>query len=233
MNELLDPLELRVVAAKYMDGVLPVDGKPPEHKEIVVKAVDVYLRCREMADTSLSDGSGHKPRYTLRTLSRALGTAKLLTIEQRLPLTRALFEGFQLGFQGALDSSSTRALKKVLKTLLSEGVKTSDLDHPGRRPGFGSNEFVLIKPFWIKTGPRECEDWSDVSSSGRSRFILTPAISSSLRSLSRALASGPWPVLLEGPTSAGKTTLVEYIAARCGHHVVRINNHEHTGKFPV
>jgi midasin len=26
----------------------------------------------------------------------------------------------------------------------------------------------------------------------------------------------------------GKTTLVEYMAARCGHHVVRINNHEHT-----
>lgn len=26
----------------------------------------------------------------------------------------------------------------------------------------------------------------------------------------------------------GKTTLVEYMAARCGHTVVRINNHEHT-----
>ena len=26
----------------------------------------------------------------------------------------------------------------------------------------------------------------------------------------------------------GKTTLVEYVAARCGHPIVRINNHEHT-----
>jgi midasin len=36
------------------------------------------------------------------------------------------------------------------------------------------------------------------------------------------------PILLQGPTSAGKTTLVEYLAARTGHACVRINNHEHT-----
>lgn len=32
----------------------------------------------------------------------------------------------------------------------------------------------------------------------------------------------------QGPTSAGKTYLVEYLAARTGHKCVRINNHEHT-----
>ena len=52
-------------------------------------------------------------------------------------------------------------------------------------------------------------------------------MSINLRRLSRDIACGPWPVLLEGPTSAGKTTLVEYLAARCGHRCVRINNHEH------
>lgn len=36
------------------------------------------------------------------------------------------------------------------------------------------------------------------------------------------------PVLLQGPTSAGKTSLVAYLAAQTGHHLVRINNHEHT-----
>ncbi|CAM9579045.1 unnamed protein product, partial [Hapterophycus canaliculatus] len=28
--------------------------------------------------------------------------------------------------------------------------------------------------------------------------------------------------------SAGKTSIVEYLAARLGHRCVRINNHEHT-----
>ena len=33
---------------------------------------------------------------------------------------------------------------------------------------------------------------------------------------------------LQGPTSAGKTSLVQYLAQRLGHECVRINNHEHT-----
>ena len=32
----------------------------------------------------------------------------------------------------------------------------------------------------------------------------------------------------EGPTSAGKTSSIEYLAKRTGHRFVRINNHEHT-----
>ena len=32
----------------------------------------------------------------------------------------------------------------------------------------------------------------------------------------------------QGPTSIGKTSMVEYLAARCGYKCVRINNHEHT-----
>ena len=33
---------------------------------------------------------------------------------------------------------------------------------------------------------------------------------------------------LQGPTSAGKTSLVEYVAIQTGHRFVRLNNHEHT-----
>jgi midasin len=36
------------------------------------------------------------------------------------------------------------------------------------------------------------------------------------------------PVLLQGPTSSGKTSLVAYLAAQTGHKLIRINNHEHT-----
>jgi midasin len=232
VDELLDPVELRMVSARYLAGVLPTDDKPPEHTEIIVSSVDVYLQCRDLAERVLADGGGHKPRYTLRTLSRALSAARNLVLQQRLPLIRAVFEGFQLAFEGALDEASVNVVRKVLQSLFGEGFKKIEMDHPGRRPG-GRNDaekYVIVKPFWIKAGPLDPVDWSEASSTGRSRFILTPSMSSSLRRLARAVAAGPWPVLLEGPTSAGKTTLVEYIAARCGHQVVRINNHEHTGK---
>jgi len=35
-------------------------------------------------------------------------------------------------------------------------------------------------------------------------------------------------VLLQGPTSAGKTSLVQWLAKATGHKCLRINNHEHT-----
>lgn len=230
VDELMDPVELRVVAGKYISAVLPAGDRPPEHTDVVVSVVNLYLQCRDLAERELVDGGGQKPRYTLRTLTRALTAARTLVIEQKLPLKRALYEGFELAFQGPLDSNSLKIVQKALYVALGDGLKKTEMDHPGRRPGgrVDADDFVIIKPFWIKAGPVERVDWSEPSESGRSKFILTPSTVSNLRRVARAVASGPWPILLEGPTSSGKTTLVEYIAARCGHHVVRINNHEHT-----
>ena len=36
------------------------------------------------------------------------------------------------------------------------------------------------------------------------------------------------PILLQGPTSAGKTSMVQYLAKLLGYKCLRINNHEHT-----
>ncbi|GCB82892.1 hypothetical protein scyTo_0023361, partial [Scyliorhinus torazame] len=36
------------------------------------------------------------------------------------------------------------------------------------------------------------------------------------------------PVLIQGETSVGKTSLISWLAAATGNHCVRINNHEHT-----
>ena len=230
VDELLDPIELRVVGSRYLLSVLPPCDQPAEHSDIVASSIDVYLQCRQLAEDILVDGSGHKPRFTLRTLSRALTAAKNLVIQQRLPLKRAILEGFELAIQGPLDAKSTKAVQRVLRTALGDNLPKSDRDHPGRRPGKNNaDDYVLLKPFWIKTGPVTPVDWSERAASGRSKFILTSSAKVNLRRLARAIAAGPWPVLLEGPTSAGKTTLVEYIAARVGHRVVRINNHEHTG----
>ncbi|EEC43465.1 predicted protein, partial [Phaeodactylum tricornutum CCAP 1055/1] len=230
VDELLDPLELRVVAERYICAVLPVTDTPPEHTETVVKAVDVYLECRSLAERVLVDGSGQKPRYTLRTLSRALTASQIYVLQQKLPLQRALYEGFELAFQGPLSQTSLKPFCDLLTQAFASGLKKEEMDHPGRRPGGTAavDRFALIKPFWIEKGPLESIDWSELNSNARSKFVLTRSTTNNLRRLARAVASGPWPILLEGPTSAGKTSLVEYLAARCGHHVIRINNHEHT-----
>ncbi len=49
-----------------------------------------------------------------------------------------------------------------------------------------------------------------------------------LTELSRGILAKKYPILIQGPTSAGKTSIIEYIAKRTGHRFVRINNHEQT-----
>ena len=232
VDELVDPVQLRSVAARYLEGAIAVDGVPLEHSESVMSSVDLCLRCRLLSDQSLVDGGGQKPRYTLRTLCRSLTAARNLITQQRFACQRAILEGFQFAFEGSLDLPSRKIIQKEFKSLLPKGISHKERDHPGRRPDGrkGSESFVLVKPFWIKSGTEEQVDWADPSSSpnGKPKFVLTPSATSNLRRLCQAAAAGPWSVLLEGPTSAGKTTIVEYLAARCGHRCVRINNHEHT-----
>jgi midasin len=51
-------------------------------------------------------------------------------------------------------------------------------------------------------------------------------VKKNLRDLARDI--GKLPILLQGLTSAGKTSLIEHIAKRSGNFCLRINNHEHT-----
>ena len=66
----------------------------------------------------------------------------------------------------------------------------------------------------------------DPEASGR--YVVTPGVKAHLSSLARAALLRRHPILLQGPTSSGKTSLVEYLAQRTGHRFMRINNHEHT-----
>lgn len=232
VDELVDPVELRLVAVQYLCGTMVQSETPLEHTETIVTAVDVYLKCRNLAEKSLVDVGGQRPRYTLRTMCRSLTAARNLITEQKFGIKRALFEGYGLGFEGVLDESSSILLRQLLNDTLGHNLTTKELDHPGPRPRGGSrkiDEFVLMKPFWLKAGPNEQVDWSDAGlTSDIPKFVLTKSTMFNLRRLSRTISAGPYPVLLEGPTSAGKTTMVEYLAARLGHKCVRINNHEHT-----
>ena len=59
-------------------------------------------------------------------------------------------------------------------------------------------------------------------------FHLTQTFKQHLKDFLRAIAGTELPVLLEGPTSAGKTSMIRYVAEVVGYKCIRINNHEHT-----
>jgi midasin (ATPase involved in ribosome maturation) len=88
------------------------------------------------------------------------------------------------------------------------------------------NEVGSVQGYWIMCGNEPLPDEAGPSVEG---FILTATVRAHLRAVARALTmQRQCPVLLQGPTSSGKTTLVEYIARTTGHKTIRINNHQHT-----
>lgn len=112
--------------------------------------------------------------------------------------SRSVYDGLMLGF----------GEKEVLKSFANETV-------PKVIPGT-----VEISGFLMVKGPFE-EKTAEI-------FHLTETFKEHLKDFLRAIAGTDLPVLLEGPTSAGKTSMIRYVAEAVGYRCIRINNHEHT-----
>ena len=57
---------------------------------------------------------------------------------------------------------------------------------------------------------------------------MTKTVQRNLRDLVRVVSLAKLPILLQGETSVGKTSLIMYLAQASGNHCVRVNNHDHT-----
>ena len=171
--------------------------------------VDLY--CGLKTDTELVDTNSRRPLLNLRTLTRALNYAK--QAESLFGLDRALYEGFSMAVSTVLDKPSKERFRKLaLEALQIHTLK--DL------PSTVTDKFVVIDGYVLARGP--------ITPFISTSFVMTPSAKENVKLLARAVHYGHSPILLEGPTSAGKTSLVEYLARATGHNFLRINNHEHT-----
>ncbi|KAF2481603.1 hypothetical protein BDY17DRAFT_282105 [Neohortaea acidophila] len=167
------------------------------------------------------DGAGQMPHFSLRTLTRTLSYAK--EIAPLCSLRRALYEGFQMSFLTLLDAESVALVQPLLEQhLLAKRTNVrAELQRSLRKPdGDAHLQGFPGSKHWMRQGDLPVEDQPD--------YILTPFIRSNLENLVRATSTRKFPVLIQGPTSSGKTSMIEYLAKRTGHRFVRINNHEHT-----
>lgn len=226
-EEVTDAQDLRHV----VERVLADCSIPTSDEKQIDDIVSVYLGCRATAEMTLVDGAGQRPRFSLRSLTRSLKAAKGFIDIGLRPLNRALFEGFLLNFHTLLGGSCRAFMWTFLKKSLAVTGGKKELALPPSRPGgkkLQASDWVLVKPFWLRTGGKTPQDWAEKDSMGITRFVLTPTVEAAVRDLAAAVAAGVAPILLQGPTSVGKTSMIEYLAARTGHKCVRINNHEHT-----
>lgn len=191
---------------------------------------EFYLAVRRLSkDGTLNDASGKCARFSLRTLSIML--SHCVDLFKNMSASkhgerRAAFEGAMLAFSTPLPRSARGHVDELaLKHIMHQTHRKrhAELAKQMRLPKSSSN--VVVAGFPIETSkPPTPEE------NAGNNFVVTAAVTETLVDVCRALTFGATrvPILLQGPTSAGKTSLVSYLAALTGNTLIRINNHEHT-----
>ena len=183
-------------------------------------AARLYLDIRDLEENNqLIDGAGQKPHFTLRTLTRTI--TYVTDIAPAYGLRRAMFEGFSMSFLTHLNKESEMLVLPLIEKNLVKSSKNlrALLNQVPRYPNDGK-QYVRFKHYWTAQGSCPTQQ--------QPNYIITPFVEKNLLNLVRATSTRRFPVLLQGPTSSGKTSLVEYLAKISGNTFVRINNHEHT-----
>ncbi|RCI15357.1 hypothetical protein L249_6503 [Ophiocordyceps polyrhachis-furcata BCC 54312] len=186
----------------------------------------LYLNTKRMAEEKrLVDGANEVPHFSLRTLTRVL--SYVTSIAPFYGLRRALFEGFSMGFLTLLDKSSeTMLLPLIHHHLLDKHGDPQSLLSRTPQHAKDGKQYVRFRnrnrdrQYWLLQGGQTPIERDD--------YIITPFVERNLLNLVRATSTRRFPILIQGPTSAGKTSMIEYLANFTGNNFVRINNHEHT-----
>ena len=235
-----DLKDLGLLVRQYLRDHLPPGN---QGQEMVDKVVAFYTTAKQLAQSELYDGANHRVHFSIRTLSRSLSYA--VSIASTYGLRRALYEGFVMTFLTQLNRQSQSKLAGVIEECILVGInnpkkfihripnapKTAITQEEQEDDRFfddpdpmTSKDHVLFESFWLQRGTTS----EVLSPESLSSYVLTSSVEANLANLARAVMSHKYPVLIQGPTSAGKTSMIEYLAKRTGHRFVRINNHEHT-----
>lgn len=187
---------------------------------IAADITHLYLEIQKLAEqNALVDGANQKPHFSLRTLTRTL--IYVIDITSIYGLRRALYEGFSMSFLTLLNKDSELiVLTLIQKYILGSSKNAESLIKQMPRAPKDVEVYVQFKHYWISRGEGPiCQ---------QPHYVITPFVERNLVNLVRATSTRRFPVLLQGPTSSGKTSMVGYLAKISGNHCMRINNHEHT-----
>ncbi|XP_034479634.1 midasin [Drosophila innubila] len=182
-------------------------------RKSVHSIVQLYKSLRRLSELQLNDGLGNRPVYSLRTLCRSL---RICARNLCGSIERNLYESFCLSFLTQLDPESHQLVLLLIRDALLKNAKAV-LNQS--LPQLGEN-YLQFEGYWIQQGNLEQQSCD--------HYILTTSVRKNLQDLARIISIGKLPILLQGPTSAGKTSLIDYVARRSGNRCLRINNHEHT-----
>ncbi len=167
----------------------------PISNERCYSIVRFYRLAREAARTKLCDGAGRKPCYSLRTLCRAMTIAA--SNYDGNNLDRVLLEGLSACFLTELDRASYDVILWLIFQTLGKKNALQSLRMP---PHLKGSRAVQVEGYWIQCG--------EGSAQVQEGYILTETVRKNLRDVARVVSLSSLPVLLQGETSSGKTSLI-------------------------
>jgi midasin len=205
-----------------IEGVIRSKSRSLLEEKDNLKLAQLYLRLRTLAKTHLIvDGFNRKPTISLRALSRAIEIA-LKSQSLYANKQRSLLEGMYSSFSSNLSPESKTLFDNLVKEIFT--VADEFLQKCQEQAKNASKEgFVNVEGFLLKKGAVKIEQQTTFS-----KFMLTGSVKRNLIELLRVVCHSNYPILLEGPTSSGKTSMIKYLGEASGNKVVRINNHHHT-----
>ncbi|KAJ3682433.1 hypothetical protein LUZ60_015006 [Juncus effusus] len=201
VDDVLQDDDLRLFVSKYLD-------ETQTGGEYTEKIVKFYKAAKKESDDRLQDGARQKPQFSLRSLARALDYAK--KGEREFGIKKALYDGFCMFFVTLLDETSAKIMNNLIVSHVLDGKVPQSVPFDAYFVGISKKQ----------SGPEAAKFLEN--------YVITRSVNDHLKNLARAVYIKRYPVLLQGPTSSGKTSLVHYLASITGHEFVRINNHEHT-----
>ncbi|KAB8257115.1 hypothetical protein BDV32DRAFT_160729 [Aspergillus pseudonomiae] len=168
-------------------------------QKIAPDLAQLYLETKKLSnENKLTDGAGQRPHFSIRTLVRAL--IYVIDHAHVYGLRRAVFEGFSMSFLTVLSQESERLLLPLLETHLFSSAKNARaLLGQTPKPPTDGFDYVQFKHYWMRRGHLVPEE--------QPHYIITPFIEKNLKNL--------------GPTSAGKTSMIEYLAKVSGNKFVQ------------
>ncbi|CAF3592808.1 unnamed protein product [Adineta steineri] len=212
--------EFLIIVDKYLNQTTI----PKEYIDrIVTFYIEIQSKVKNFLITSSSTSSNRIAiTYSLRTLCRALRYIATTNWSGKSH-SRALLEGFCLSFFSQLDRSYYHDVQKLIHHTILQGkpsietiLKTSQMVVPNEH----IKKYIEIKNYYVLKG--------DESPRQNENYIFTKTVDENLVNIIRVLSAKSYPILLQGETSVGKTSLIHWLALATGNKCLRINNHEHT-----
>ena len=115
------------------------------------------------------------------------------------PTRRCIYDGILMAFSTQLDPSCRGFIYNTLTSCAIEPPRGEE-NNPPPPPQLTASEACSVEGFWIKFGPEPPRE--------DPHFILTDSIAANLKNIVRAISVERFPVLLQGPTSAGMFCIV-------------------------